>query len=79
MVCLVSRIPIFGLFAGMNVYSTKISPNILVWEFSGKAQFSQSFGRMARNYGSCACPQNSHIRKLGEISVFYSVYAFDFL
>ena len=49
MVCLVSRIPIFGLFAGMNVYITKISPNILVWEFCGKAQFSQSFGRMAWN------------------------------
>ena len=30
--------------------NTVISPNFLVWKFSGKAQFPHSFGRFARNY-----------------------------
>ena len=34
-----------------TVKNTAISPNFLVWKFCGKAQFLQSFGRFARNYG----------------------------
>ena len=30
--------------------NTVISPNFLVWKFSGKAQFPRSSGRFARNY-----------------------------
>ena len=30
--------------------NTVISPNFLVWKFCGKAQFPNSFGRIARNY-----------------------------
>ena len=30
--------------------NTVISPNFLVWKFCGKAQFSHSFGRIARNF-----------------------------
>ena len=29
---------------------TVVSPYFLVWKFCGKAQFSHSFGRIARNY-----------------------------
>ena len=31
--------------------NTVISPDFLVWEFCGKAQFLHSFGRFAPNYG----------------------------
>ena len=30
--------------------NTVISPDFLVWKFCGKAQFTHSFGRIARNY-----------------------------
>ena len=30
--------------------NTVISPNFLVWEFCGKAQFPHSFGRIPQNY-----------------------------
>ena len=30
--------------------NTIMSPNFLVWEFCGKAQFPHSFGQMTRNY-----------------------------
>ena len=30
--------------------NTVISPNFLAWKFCGKAQFSDSFGRLTRNY-----------------------------
>ena len=57
-----------------TVKNTAISPNFLVWKFCGKAQLLHRFGRFARNYArNCAFPQNFHIRKLGEITVFYAV------
>ena len=34
--------------------NTAISPNFLVWEFCGKAQFPNSFVRFARNYAETA-------------------------
>ena len=34
----------------LTVKNAVISPNFLVWKFCGKAQFSHSFGRIARNY-----------------------------
>ena len=34
--------------------NTAISPNFLVWESCGKAQFPQSFVRFARNYAETA-------------------------
>ena len=37
----------------------------MVWKFCGKAQFPHSFG---------AFPQNFHTMKLGEITLFYTVY-----
>ena len=46
--------------------NTVISPNFMVWKFCGKAQFPY------RNY---AFPQNFHTMKLGEITVFYAMYA----
>ena len=33
-----------------SAYNTVISPNYLVWKFSGKVQFLQRFGRFGRNY-----------------------------
>ena len=47
--------------------NTVISPNFLVWNFFGKAQFPQSFGRFC---GSCAFPLNFHTCKSGETTVF---------
>ena len=38
---------ITGSFTMKN---TVISPDFLVWQFSGKAQFPHSFGRFAQNY-----------------------------
>ena len=49
-----------------TIQNTGISPNFLVWNFCGKAQFLQSFGQFAWN---SAFPQNLHTRKLGKISV----------
>ena len=34
--------------------TTAISPNFLVWEFCGKAQFLHSFVQFARKYGETA-------------------------
>ena len=34
--------------------NTAISPNFLVWESCGKAQFRQSFVQFARNYAETA-------------------------
>ena len=48
-----------------------ISPDFLVWEFCGKAQFPHNFGRLARV--DCAFPQNFHTSKSGEITVFFAV------
>ena len=56
-----------------TAYNTVTSPKFLVWKFCGKAQFSHSFGRFARNYAETAFPQNFITRKLGEIMVFYAV------
>ena len=53
--------------------NTEISPNFLVWKFCGKTQFPHSFGRFVRNYSETAFPQNFHTRKLGEITVFFTV------
>ena len=47
-----------------------ISPNFLVWKISGKVQFPHH----PKLCGNCAFPQNFHIRKLGEITVFYAVF-----
>ena len=47
------------------------SPNILVWKFVGKPQFSHSFGKLS---GNCVFPQNFHTIKLVEITVFFAVY-----
>ena len=33
----------------LSAKSTVVSPDFLVWNFYGKAQFSQSFGQIARN------------------------------
>ena len=60
----------------ISASNTEISPNFLCSKFCGKAQFSQSFGRIANRqelWGNCAFPQNFQTRKLGEISVFYAV------
>ena len=41
--------------------NTVISPNFLVWKFCGKAQFLNSFGRFAQNYGGlCLSTKFSH-------------------
>ena len=53
----------------LTVKNAVISPNFLVWKFCGKAQFSHSFGRIARNYPETVLPQNFHTRKSGEITV----------
>ena len=37
-----------------TVKNNEISPNLLVWEFCGNAQFTQSFVRFARNYAETA-------------------------
>ena len=58
--------------SALTVKNTVISPNFLVWKFCGKAQFPHSFGRIPQNYTG-AFPQNSHTRKLGEITVFFAV------
>ena len=51
-----------------------ISPDFLVWKFCGKAQLPHSLGRIARNYAETVpFPQNFHIRKSGEIKVFFAV------
>ena len=47
-----------------TAYNTVTSPKFLVWKFCGKAQFSHSFGRFARNYAETAFPQNFITRKL---------------
>ena len=39
-----------------------ISPNFLVWNFCGKAQFPHSFGRFARLLGGSRC--NGELRRL---------------
>ena len=57
----------------ITLKNTVISPNFLVWNFFGKAEFPHSFGRFAPSYGNCAFPQNVHTRKLGEITVFFAV------
>ena len=44
-----------------------------VWKFCGKEQFSHSFGQIAQNCAETSFPQKVHIRKLGEITVFYVV------
>ena len=50
--------------------NTVNSPDFLVWKFCEKTQFSNSFGRFARN---CAFPQNFHTRKSDEITVSFAV------
>ena len=35
----------------ITVYNTLISPNFLVWKFSGNVQFQHSFRRIAQNSG----------------------------
>ena len=49
--------------------NTVISPNFLVWKYCGKVQSPHSFGRIA-----CAFSQNLHIRKLGEVTVYFAVW-----
>ena len=44
-----------------------------MWKFCGKAQFPQSFGRIARNSAKTVFPQNLHVRDFGEITGFYVV------
>ena len=61
---------------GITAKNIVISPNFLVWKFCGKAQFRHSFGfrvnrpKLCRN---CAFPQNFRLRKLGQITVFFTV------
>ena len=49
----------------------------MVWKFSRKSQFLQSFGR--KLCGKCAFSKNFHTRKLGEITVIYGLWKFDSL
>ena len=54
--------------------NTAISPNFLVWEFCGKAQFRHSFVQFARKLcRNCAFPQNCDTMKLGKITVYFAV------
>ena len=48
--------------------NTLISPTFLVLTIYGKAPFAHSFGRFAK------FPQNFYTRKLGEITLFFSVF-----
>ena len=59
----------------LTAKNTVILPgNFNLWKFCGKAQISHSFGRIARNYAETVPFQkNFHIRKLGEITVFFTV------
>ena len=59
-----------------DVENAEISPNFLVWKFCGNAQFPQNFGQFGQFK---AFPQNSHTRKIGEISVFYAVVAYIYI
>ena len=54
--------------------NTVVSPNFLVWKFSRKVQFLNSFGRFTQNYVETAtfC-KISTPKKIGEITVFYAV------
>ena len=58
---------VVGIQSATTAKNTVISPNFLVWKFCGKAQFPHSFGRIT-------FPQNFHTRKLGENTIFYTVY-----
>ena len=54
------------------VKNTVISPNFMVCKFSGKVQFPQGFGQVARNYAETTFPQNFHPRKLDKITVLFA-------
>ena len=47
-----------------------ISPNFLVWKVCGKAQLSERFGQIVE---TVLFHKVFHIKKLGEITVFYPV------
>ena len=47
-----------------NFILCAVSPIFLVWKFQGNPQFPNSFGQFTQNF---------HIRKLDEVSVFYTV------
>ena len=57
----------------LTAKNSAISPNSLVWKFCGKALFPYSSRRFARNYAKTAFPQSFHTKKLGEITVFFTV------
>ena len=53
--------------------NTEISPNFLVWKFRRKAQFPHRPKIKRKN---CAILLNIHSKKLGKISLFYTVKAY---
>ena len=53
-----------GNLVGNTAKNAVISPNFLMWTFSGKTVSAQFL------YGNCAFPQNVLAGKLGEITVF---------
>ena len=52
--------------------NTVISPNFLVWT-CGKAPFPHIFGQFARNHAETAPSQTFYVRKLGQVTVLYTV------
>ena len=61
----------FSVTQFSTAYNTEISHNFLLWKFYGKAQFPHR----PKLYGNCAFPQSFHTRILGEVSLFYLVFA----
>ena len=55
--------------------NTEISPNFLLWKLRGNTQSRLSFARSFVILWTF--PQNPHTRKLGKISVFYTVNAIE--
>ena len=53
--------------------NTEISPNFLVWKFCWKAQFLHRPKIKRKN---CQISRNIHSKKLGKISLFYTVKAY---
>ena len=47
-------------------------------EFRGKTVSAEFWENRPKICGNCAFPQNFHVRKLGEITVFFAVHCFQF-
>ena len=66
--CFIVTAPVSLLFLN-TAKNNLILPNFLVWKFCGKAQFAIR----PKLCGNCAFPQHFHTRKLGELTVFFTV------